>query len=53
VYGTGRILAGTTAQGGVLASSWTFTERVKRAEIPDVSLNAGTHTSADDYALAA
>ena len=32
-----RILGGTTAYGGVLASTWTFTERVKRAVIPDVT----------------
>jgi hypothetical protein len=48
-----RILGGTTAYGGVLASIWTDAVRVKRAEISGVSLNAGTNTSADNYALAA
>ena len=32
----------TTAYGGVLASTWTFIDWEKRAEIPDVSLNAGS-----------
>jgi hypothetical protein len=49
----GRILEETTAYGGVLASIWTDAVRVKRAEISGVSINAGTNTSADDYALAA
>ena len=49
-----RILGRTTAYGGVLASIRTDSVWVKRAEIPDVSLNAGRITSAnDEYALAA
>jgi len=44
----------TTAYGGVLASIWAFIAREKRAVIPDVTLNAGQHTSAnEEYALAA
>ena len=40
--------------GGVLASIRTDPVWVKRAEIPDVSLNAGTNTSAnEEYALPA
>jgi hypothetical protein len=49
-----RILGETTAYGGVLASTWTIFVWEKRAVIPDVTLNAGPNTSAEDnYALAA
>jgi hypothetical protein len=49
----GRIL-GDNCIGGVLASIWAFIARGKRAVIPDVTLNAGQHTSAnEEYALAA
>jgi len=48
-----RILEATT-YGGVLASIRTFAVWAKRAVIPDVTLNAGQHTSAnEEYALAA
>jgi hypothetical protein len=50
----GRILVETTTYGGVLASIRTFAVWEKRAVIPDVTLNAGPNTSAEDnYALAA
>jgi hypothetical protein len=49
-----RILGGTTAYGGVLASNRAVNAWEKRAEISGVSLNAGTNTSAnEEYALAA
>jgi hypothetical protein len=49
-----RILHETTAYGGVQASTWALHVWEKRAVIPDVTLNAGTNTSAEDnYALAA
>jgi hypothetical protein len=49
-----RILVRTTAYGGVQASTRTIFAWEKRAVIPDVTLNAGQHTSAEDnYALAA